>query len=74
MPADDAAWSAAQLGAEAAYEELKKDPSKFDQLARDKSDEASAQGETGTGGKLRLGRQHDQLRPGVQGGGPEAGA
>ena len=52
VPADDPAWSEAQLAAEAAYDELKKDPSKFDQLARDKSDETSAQGETGTGGKL----------------------
>ena len=52
VPADDAAWSEAQLGAQAAYDELKKDPSKFDRLARDKSDEAAAQGETGTGGKL----------------------
>jgi parvulin-like peptidyl-prolyl isomerase len=52
VPADDPAWSEAQLAAQAAYEELKKDPSKFDQMARDKSDESSAQGDTGTGGKL----------------------
>jgi parvulin-like peptidyl-prolyl isomerase len=49
---DDPAWSEAQLGAMAAYEELKADPSKFDELAREESDEASAQGETGSGGKL----------------------
>jgi parvulin-like peptidyl-prolyl isomerase len=49
---DDPAWTEAQLAAQAAYEELKKDPSKFDAMARDKSDEAAAQGETGTGGKL----------------------
>jgi parvulin-like peptidyl-prolyl isomerase len=52
LPADDPTWSEAQLAAEKAYEELKKDPSKFDQMARDESDETSAIGETGTGGKL----------------------
>jgi parvulin-like peptidyl-prolyl isomerase len=49
---DDPAWSVAQLAAQATYEELKKDPSKFDALAREKSDEPAAQGETGSGGKL----------------------
>jgi parvulin-like peptidyl-prolyl isomerase len=52
VAASDPAWSVAKLAAQKAYDELKKDPSKFDQYARDKSDEASAQGETGTGGKL----------------------
>lgn len=52
LPADDPAWSVAQLAAEAAYETLKDDPSKFDAMAREESDEASAIGETGTGGKL----------------------
>jgi parvulin-like peptidyl-prolyl isomerase len=52
LPADDPAWTEAQLAAMAAYDELKKDPSKFDALAREKSDEDSAVGETGTGGKL----------------------
>ena len=52
VPADDPSWSVAQLAAEKAYDELVKDPSKFDQYARDKSDEAASQGETGTGGKL----------------------
>jgi parvulin-like peptidyl-prolyl isomerase len=49
---DDPAWTEAQLAAQAAYDELKKDPSKFDAMAREKSDEAAAQGETGSGGKL----------------------
>jgi parvulin-like peptidyl-prolyl isomerase len=49
---DDPTWTEAQLGAQAAYDELKKDPSKFDAMAREKSDESAAQGETGTGGKL----------------------
>jgi parvulin-like peptidyl-prolyl isomerase len=52
VAASDPAWSVAKLAAQKAYDELKKDPSKFDQYARDKSDEASAKGETGTGGKL----------------------
>lgn len=52
VPPDDPAWSVAQLGAQKAYDELKKDPSKFDAMARDQSDESSAQGDTGTGGKL----------------------
>jgi parvulin-like peptidyl-prolyl isomerase len=52
LPADDPAWSVAKLAAEKAYQELQKDPSKFDAYARDKSDEAAAQGDTGTGGKL----------------------
>lgn len=49
---DDPAWTEAQDSAKASYEEIKKDPSKFDAVAREKSDETSAQGETGTGGKL----------------------
>jgi len=52
LPADDPGWSEAELAAEKAYDELVKDPSKFDKMARDESDETSAQGETGTGGKL----------------------
>ena len=52
LPADDPAWTAAQVAATAAYEELKADPTKFDAKARKDSDEASALGETGSGGKL----------------------
>jgi len=52
VPADDPAWSVAQLAAQKAYEELTEDPTTFDERAREESDEASAQGETGTGGKL----------------------
>ena len=52
LPADDPAWTEAQLAAQKAYEELIKDPSKFDERAREESDEASAIGETGSGGKL----------------------
>ncbi len=49
---DDPAWTEAKLAATAAYDELKKDPLKFDAMAREKSDEDSAKGDTGTGGKL----------------------
>lgn len=52
LPPDDPAWTEAQLAAQKAYDELTKDPSKFDERAREESDEAAAQGETGTGGKL----------------------
>lgn len=52
LPADDPAWSEAELGAKAAYDKLVEDPSTFDELAREESDEAQAIGETGTGGKL----------------------
>lgn len=46
--ADDAAWAAAEAEAKAAYEELKDDPTTFDELARTESDETSAKS---TGGK-----------------------
>ncbi|HEY7131737.1 MAG TPA: peptidylprolyl isomerase [Candidatus Limnocylindrales bacterium] len=49
---DDPSWTEAQLGAQAAYDKLVKDPSQFDAIARAESDETSAQGEDGTGGKL----------------------
>lgn len=45
----DPAWAAAEAEAKVSYEELKKDPTKFDQMARARSDEGSA---TTTGGKL----------------------
>ena len=52
MAPDDPAWTVAKLAAEKDYEILKKDPSKFDEMARTNSDDQSAQGETGNGGKL----------------------
>ncbi len=52
LPATDPAWAAAKAEADAAYAKLKSDPSLFDSMARTSSDEASAQGSTGTGGKL----------------------
>ena len=52
LPPDDPAWTEAQLAAQKAHAELIEDPSKFDERAREESDESSAIGETGTGGKL----------------------
>jgi len=52
VPESDPTWTQAQLAAQAAYDQLVKDPSKFDSLARAQSDEASAKGDDGTGGKL----------------------
>jgi parvulin-like peptidyl-prolyl isomerase len=52
IAADDPEWTKAQLGAQAAYDKLKADPSQFDAIARAESDESSAKGPDGTGGKL----------------------
>ncbi|MEO8208152.1 MAG: peptidylprolyl isomerase [Chloroflexota bacterium] len=49
LAADDPAWTAAKEEAQALYEQLVADPTKFDALARTKSDEPSA---TSSGGKL----------------------
>jgi parvulin-like peptidyl-prolyl isomerase len=48
----DPAWAAAEAEAEDAYERIKADPTLFDSIARTESDEGSALGETGSGGKL----------------------
>jgi parvulin-like peptidyl-prolyl isomerase len=48
LPATDPAWEAAHQEAEAAYQALLKDPTKFDEMARTESDEGSAKS---TGGK-----------------------
>ena len=52
VAADDPAWEVARQKALAAYVRVKQDPALFDSIARAESDEASAQGATGTGGKL----------------------
>ncbi len=52
VPDTDPTWTQAQLAAQAAYDTLVKDPSKFDSIARAESDETSAKGDDGTGGKL----------------------
>ena len=52
VPPEDPAWSVAELAAKAEYDTLKKEPAKFDELARKDSDETQALGENGTGGKL----------------------
>ncbi len=48
VPASDPSWPEAQKEAQAIYDQLKQDPTKFDELARTKSDESSAKT---TGGK-----------------------
>ena len=52
LPPELPGMPVAQLAAQAEYDKLKADPSKFDELARKDSDEQSALGDTGTGGKL----------------------
>lgn len=42
LPADDPAWAKAKAEAEAAYNELRLNPAKFDEMARTKTDERSA--------------------------------
>jgi parvulin-like peptidyl-prolyl isomerase len=51
LPADDPAWAAAKAEADAAFAALKSDPKRFDAMARADSDEPSARGIRGTGGK-----------------------
>jgi parvulin-like peptidyl-prolyl isomerase len=52
LPEDDQAWGQAELDAQAAYVKLKADISKFDEVAREESDEPSATGPDGSGGVL----------------------
>ena len=52
LDAADPAWAAAEQEAQATYVQLQEDPELFDSIARAESDEGSAQGITGTGGKL----------------------
>ena len=52
IEADDPAWAAAEEEAQAAYDRLVADPDLFDSMARAESDEGSAQGSSGSGGKL----------------------
>ena len=52
VPASDPSWAAAQSQATATYVRLKADPNLFDAIARKESQEAQAQGPSGSGGKL----------------------
>lgn len=52
VAADDPAWAAAQSKATTTYARLKANPSLFDSIARKESDESSALGASGSGGKL----------------------
>ena len=52
LEANDPAWAAAEAEAKDAYDRLVADADLFDSIARAESDEGSAQGPTGSGGKL----------------------
>ena len=52
VPATDPSWEVAHEKALATYIRLQQNPQLFDQIARSESDEGSANGPTGTGGKL----------------------
>jgi len=52
LDAADPAWAAAEQLAQATFLKLKANPELFDSIARAESDEGSAQGLTGSGGKL----------------------
>jgi parvulin-like peptidyl-prolyl isomerase len=52
VPASDPKWAAAQSKAIATYVRVNQNPALFDSIARKESEEASAQGPTGSGGKL----------------------
>lgn len=52
VPEDDPSWKTAEDEARAAHAALVADPAQFDTMAREQSDEGSAKGTTGSGGKL----------------------
>jgi parvulin-like peptidyl-prolyl isomerase len=52
VPDTDPSWSEAQIAAQKGYNTVTADPTKFDSVARAESDEQSARGPDGTGGKL----------------------
>lgn len=52
LPDDDPAWAAAEKEAREAHDRIEADPTAFDSIARTESDEGSARGVAGTGGKL----------------------
>ena len=52
LPSNDPSWATAQSAAQKAYDTIKADPKQFDTIARKESDEASAVGDDGSGGKL----------------------
>lgn len=52
VPAGDPSWAVAKAAATATYQKLQAQPDLFDSIARAESNEGSARGATGTGGKL----------------------
>src|SRR5688500_2344033 len=67
LPADDPAWAAAKAEADAAFAALKRDPKRFDAMARADSDEPSAKGIKGTGGKQPWYYPTSGLDPAIKG-------
>ena len=64
LDANDPAWAAAEKEARAAYDLLKADPSKFDAVARQESDEGGA---AESGGKLPYFASDDSIDPAFAG-------
>jgi parvulin-like peptidyl-prolyl isomerase len=52
LPSNDPSWATAQAAAQKTYDTIKADPTQFDRIARTESDETSAVGDDGSGGKL----------------------
>jgi parvulin-like peptidyl-prolyl isomerase len=52
VPADDPSWAEAEKDARAAFDRIKGNPALFDSIARTESDESTALGVSGSGGKL----------------------
>lgn len=63
VAATDPAWASAEARAKATYDRLKANPSLFDSIARAESDESSALGATGSGGKLPYFDSSSQVDP-----------
>jgi parvulin-like peptidyl-prolyl isomerase len=63
VPASDPSWVAAQSQALATFARLKEDPNLFDAIARKESQEAQAQGPSGSGGKLPYFDSSSQVDP-----------
>ncbi len=63
LPSDDPTWTEAQLSAQKAYDAIKADPKKFDEIARTQSDETQDLGDDGSGGKLPYFDPTSQIDP-----------
>ena len=63
VPADDPSWALAKAAATATYQKLQAQPDLFDSIARAESNEGSARGATGTGGKLPYFDKNSSIDP-----------